>query len=120
MRSLFLFSAGATLSLFSGRAIAAETPSNLDWPVYLGGKERSLYSPLAQINRGNVAQLKVAWTYDTGERGEYQSNNLIIDGMLYTATPSRRVIALDAATGAERWVWDPAKTKAGAGARRQR
>jgi len=91
-----------------------------DWPVYLGDSQRSLYSPLRQIDRSNVAQLAVAWTYDTGEKGEYQANNLIVAGVLYTATPSRRVIALDAATGRERWRWDPAATTAGPGARRQR
>src|SRR3954467_9625987 len=112
---------GALLALAScGACSAAETASNVDWPAYLGDKQRSLYSPLKQIDRSNVGRLAVAWTYDTGEKGEYQSNNLVIDRVLYTATPSRRVIALDAATGVERWVWDPAKTRAGAGARRQR
>lgn len=91
-----------------------------EWPDYLGDKARTLHSPLRQINRSNVAQLEVAWTYDTGEKGEYQANNLIVGGVLYTATPSRRVIALDAATGRERWSWDPATTRAGKGARRQR
>src|SRR5690349_11755751 len=93
------------------RLIAAGTESvprrDVDWSIYLGDKERSHYSSLDQINRGNVTQLKVAWTYDTGDRGEYQANNLIIAGVLYTASPSRKVIALDAATGRELWKWDP-------------
>jgi len=92
-------------------ALAAETESvprrDVDWPTYLGDKERSHYSALNQINRSNVTQLKVAWTYDTGDRGEYQANNLIIAGVLYTAAPSRKVIALDAETGRELWKWDP-------------
>ena len=41
-----------------------------DWPVYLGGKERNLYSPLDQINRENVSKLQVAWTYETGDADE--------------------------------------------------
>ena len=65
-------------------------PENLDWPAYLGGKERNLYSPLKQIDRGNVTQLEVAWTYETGDKGEYQANNLIVDGVLYTASPARQ------------------------------
>jgi quinoprotein glucose dehydrogenase len=101
-------------------SFAAPAPRSADWPTYLGDKHRSLYSPLRQIDRTNVTRLQVAWTYDTGEKGEYQSNNLIVGGVLYTATPSRRVIALDAATGRERWVWDPAQTIAGTGGRRQR
>ncbi|MDB6038688.1 MAG: gcd 2 [Verrucomicrobiales bacterium] len=99
---------------------AMATATNADWPTYLGDKERSHYSSLRQINRSNVTQLKVAWTYDTGDKGEYQANNLIINGVLYTASPSRKVIALDAATGREIWKWDPTKEKPGMGGGRQR
>ena len=91
-----------------------------DWPVYLGGKERNLYSSLDQIHRENVSQLKIAWTYETGNQAEYQANNLIVDGVLYTPTATRKVIALDAATGKELWQWDPAKERTGAGSPRQR
>ena len=80
--------------------------SNVDWPVFLGDKGRTLYSPLGQIDRGNVSQLEMAWTYDTGEKAPFQTNNLIIAGVLYTLSPAtRRVIALDAASGRERWIW---------------
>ena len=91
-----------------------------DWGTYLGDKHRANYSTLKQIDRGNVAQLKVAWTYDTGEKGEYQCNNLVVGGVLYTATSNRIVIALDAATGRELWKWDPASARSGTGGRRQR
>jgi len=99
---------------------APASTGNADWPAYLGDKQRSLYSPLKQIDRANVAQLKVAWTYDTGDKGEYQANNLIVAGVLYTATPTRKVIALDAATGREMWKWDPTRERSGAGKGRQR
>lgn len=108
------------LALSVACSAAGTAPPDTDWATYLGDKHRSLYSPLRQIDRSNVAQLQVAWTYDTGEKGEYQANNLIIAGVLYTATPGRRVIALDAATGRELWQWDPAKERPGAGGRRQR
>lgn len=100
----------------SPRDVSAST----DWPAYLGSKSRSLYSPLKQINRDNVKQLQVAWTYDTGDKGEYQSNNLIIGGVLYTATPTRKVVALDAATGKELWKWDPLSERPGGNRSRQR
>jgi len=98
----------------------AEKPQNVDWATYLGDKQRSLYSPLDQINKSNVAQLQPAWTYDTGDRGEYQNNNLIVGGVLYSASPTRKIIALDAATGKEKWIWDPTSSRAGAGKGRQR
>ncbi len=91
-----------------------------DWPEYLGGKGRDLYSTLDQINRSNVSKLQVAWTYETGNEAEYQANNLIVEGVLYTPTATRKVIALDAATGDELWQWDPANEHTGAGSPRQR
>lgn len=107
------------LSLGSIDALGVD-PQNADWPVYLGGKGRSLYSSLRQINRDNVSQLEVAWIYETGDKGEYQANNLIVDGILYTPSPKRKVIALDAATGRELWKWDPADERSGKGRGRQR
>lgn len=99
----------------------APAPSaSQDWPVYLGGEDRTLYSKLDQINKSNVARLGVAWTYDTGDRGEFQANSLVVKGVLYTASPTRRVIALDAATGKEIWRFDPAAERPGGSARRQR
>ncbi|HAC89209.1 MAG TPA: quinoprotein glucose dehydrogenase [Planctomycetaceae bacterium] len=93
---------------------------NVDWPTYLGDKSRNLHSSLDQINRQNVTQLKVAWTYETGDQAEYQANNLIIDGVLFTPTATRKIVALDAATGKVVWQWDPAHEQTGAGSPRQR
>ncbi|MCA9192815.1 MAG: PQQ-binding-like beta-propeller repeat protein [Planctomycetales bacterium] len=93
---------------------------NADWQHYLGGKSRNLYSTLDQITTGNISELKVAWTYDTGNAAEYQANNLIVGGVLYTPTATRKVIALNAATGEELWQWDPANEHTGAGSPRQR
>lgn len=106
-------------SSFNVPSASAASTSNLDWPAYLGDKGRSLYSPLQQINRSNVAQLKIAWTYDTGDKGEYQANNLVIAGVLYTASPTRKVIALEAATGRELWKWDPRSERPSGGGRQR-
>src|SRR6266853_721855 len=119
-RALATFFGFASLGCLSPHGFAADPDGGADWPAYLGSKARTLYSPIRQINRDNVAQLKVAWTYDTGDKGEYQSNNLIIARVLYTASPTRKVIALDAATGRELWKWDPASERAGAGRSRER
>ncbi len=58
--------------------LSSALAQEVDWPVYLGGKERNLYSPLDQINLSNVGRLKVAWIYETGNQAEYQANNLIL------------------------------------------
>ncbi len=82
------------------------TPENGgDWGDYLGGSDRNHYSELTQINRSNVNQLKIAWTYATVDSGQMQVNPLIIDGVLYGVTPSVQAFALDAATGKELWVF---------------
>ncbi len=76
----------------------------------------SQYSPLAQIRRENVKQLKVAWTYRTGEplapaKGggrppAFEATAVFFEGLLYVSTPYGRVAALDPETGKERWSFD--------------
>lgn len=83
---------------------------NTDWPVYRGNAAATQHSPLTQINRENVDQLEVAWTYRTGDAGDktmIQCNPLVIDGILYGTSPKLSVFALDAATGEEIWRYDP-------------
>jgi len=89
--------------------------SSGEWPHYGNDAGGSRYSPLAEIDRENVARLRVAWTYRTGEvLGEpgpyahyaFEATPLMVDGTLFLSTPYNRVIALDAETGQERWAWD--------------
>lgn len=80
------------------------------WSVYGGGPENIRYSTLKQINRDNVKQLQVAWTFDTEDAStgsEMECNPIIVDDTLYATTPRSNVIALDAATGKLRWRFDP-------------
>jgi quinoprotein glucose dehydrogenase len=85
---------------------AAQTTSPRDWPVYGGQLAQNHYSLLTTINRTNVKNLQVAWTYDTGEKGGLQSSPIVVGGVLYSYTPSQKVIALDAATGKLLWKFD--------------
>ena len=82
-----------------------------------GGENNIRYSPLTQINKSNVASLQVAWTYTSGDHftaSEMQSNPIVVDGVLYATTPTMKVVAVNAATGAEIWRFDPS---GGSGAR---
>ena len=74
------------------------------------------YSSLAQIDRDNVAQLKVAWIYRTRELGTgfaraqaiaFEATPVLAFGRIYLATPTNIVIALDPATGRELWRYNP-------------
>src|SRR5437870_12451610 len=79
-----------------------------EWRFYGGDPGGTRSSPVKQINRQNVKNLKRAWTYHMGEldrRGNemdrhhivpFESTPIVIDGVLYFSTPSNRVIALDA------------------------
>jgi quinoprotein glucose dehydrogenase len=88
----------------------AGAPNQDEWPGYGGGAENTHFSSLRQITRENVGKLEVAWTYDTGDvfdGSEMQCNPIVIGGVMYGTSPKMRVFALDAATGKERWRFDP-------------
>jgi len=88
---------------------------SVDWPAYGGGPEGIRHSRLAQIDRGNVSRLEVAWAYDPGEGpGGTQAQPLVADGVLYTVTPRHNVVALDAATGRQLWKFESGVTGRGA------
>jgi len=103
----------------------ALTMSAQEWRFYGGDASGTRYSPLKQINRQNVKNLKRVWTYHMGEvdRGgnetdrhniaPFESTPIVIDGVLYFSTPSNRVIALDAETGQEVWQFDPQAGRTG-------
>ncbi|GAC1683764.1 MAG: glucose/quinate/shikimate family membrane-bound PQQ-dependent dehydrogenase [Candidatus Acidiferrum sp.] len=87
-----------------------------DWPSYGHDAGGMRYSPLTQITRNNVSQLKVAWTFHTGDisdgshdrrRSGFETTPILVDGTLYLTTPFNRVIALDPETGKQRWAYDP-------------
>jgi glucose dehydrogenase len=96
----------ATALLVLTICATAFAQENLDWPAYNGDVNGDHYSPLNQINRGNVSRLLVAWRFDTGEIGQIQTNPLIVGRTLYGYTPSQKVIALDSATGQLKWKFD--------------
>jgi quinoprotein glucose dehydrogenase len=76
------------------------------WAAYGGNVEQTRYSSLKQINRGNVKQLEVAWTYDSGEAGGLQTQPLMVEGVLYGVTPTSKPFALRADTGDRLWIFD--------------
>jgi quinoprotein glucose dehydrogenase len=82
----------------------------VEWRIYGGGNANIRYSPLTQITRDNVKQLQQAWTFDSGDAfpgSELQCNPIIVHGTLYATTPKVNVVALDAATGQQKWRFDP-------------
>ncbi len=94
----------------------ASESGSVEWRSYGRDPGGSRYAPIDDISRDNVARLRVAWTYRTRETDSafatrretsLETTPLVVDGTMYLATPLGRVIALDPATGLERWVFDP-------------
>src|SRR5436190_18985232 len=113
-------------------AAASVLPTANEWPTYGHDPGGTRFSPVAQITPANVAQLQPAWVYHMkppataapaapndagppqgrggrgGSAGGFASGEttpLVINGVMYVATPYGRVVALDPTTGKERWTF---------------
>ena len=103
------------LSLLLG-LVAVVPEQEVGWTANGRDVQGTRYLPSAEITRENVGRLQVAWTYRTGEAepqfatkkpAAFEATPLVVDGTMYIGTPLGRVIALDPATGRERWIFDP-------------
>lgn len=76
---------------------------------YTGGRDQdgTYYSPLKDIDAGNVARLGFAWSYELGTRRGQEATPIVIDGVMYTSGYWGYVYAVDAASGKELWRYDP-------------
>src|SRR3982751_3636297 len=79
---------------------------DVDWPRYGGDDAKTRYSALRTIDRTNVGQLTLAWKFDTGEKGDTQTQPIVVGRTLYGYTPSHKTFALDATTGKTLWTFD--------------
>tara|TARA_B110000208_G_scaffold192003_2_gene261671 strand:+ start:298 stop:2457 length:2160 start_codon:yes stop_codon:yes gene_type:complete len=86
---------------------------SVPWADYHGDKGANRYSALDQINASNVADLEIAWSFDTGSFGPRPetysvSTPLMVNGKVYaTVGATRNVAALDAISGELLWLWRP-------------
>jgi len=104
------------LLLFSPALVRAQTAPDAGWPNYGNDPGGARYSPAKQIDRGNVAQLQVAWTYRTGalpydeeldKKAAFEATPILVDGKLFLSTPYDHVMALNAVSGVKLWEFDP-------------
>ena len=103
---------------------AQQGTENGQWRYYSGTVGGTKYSPLQQVDKTNLKDLRVVWRWESADRALQRSNPLwraarneetplMIDGTLYTVTGLGLVAALDPGTGRTRWVYDPETYKAG-------
>ncbi len=110
-------------SVFGSTTMAQSVHSSSgDWPNYGNDAGGMRFSPLAQINRENVAKLKIAWTFHVGDisdgsngkkRSGLETTPILVDGTLYLTSAFNRVFAIDPETGKQLWVYDPMVELAG-------
>lgn len=102
------------LSACAARVASADNEAQ--WSAYGGDAGGTRYSEENQIDRGNVATLEIAWVYRTGELGQnlkradsmaFEATPILVNNTLYLSTPTDIVIALDPASGKQRWRFDP-------------
>ena len=94
----------------------AQTKPDAAWPNYGNDPGGARYSPLTQIDRTDVGQLKVAWIYHTGaleqqtelnKKATFETTPILVEGKLFLTTPYNHVIALNPVTGEKVWEFDP-------------
>src|SRR6266850_1211800 len=101
------------LSFVSCNKSTSDKKDYSGWTAYAGSKEGIRYSSNDEITPGNVSQLQIAWTYssndkDPDNRSQNQCNPIMVDGIVFGTTPRLKLLALHAATGQTKWIFDPA------------
>jgi quinoprotein glucose dehydrogenase len=100
-------------------SVAAAAPDS-GWPAYGGDEGGTRYSPLTEITPANVGELRVAWTFRSGELGQgvkdwnrsaFEVTPILYDGTLYLTTSSTDVVAVNAVDGTLRWRHDSQSRK---------
>jgi len=107
------------LFVFLAGGISAQ---NIDWPSYGGDNGSTKYLPLNQINSENVADLVIAWEWNSVDNalvpgivensgpmlrpGSYKATPIVVDGSMYLPTSYGQIVALDPVSGETRWVFD--------------
>jgi len=106
-----------------GSGIGDSEKTHREWRVYGGDLAGTRYSKLAQIHRGNIHSLEVAWVFRTGDlqrkpASTIQCNPIVVDGVMYVTSPALKVIALRATTGEQLWQFDPFQGERASGVNR--
>ena len=86
---------------------APEVAPDVEWPMYGLTPAEGRFSPLADINAGNIAKLGLAWYFDYPTARGMEATPLVIDGVIYTSGSWSMVYANDARTGELLWFFDP-------------
>jgi quinoprotein glucose dehydrogenase len=98
---LAVVAAASVVAQSGARPSKAAVKPYTTWTAYGGGAHSSQFTALSQINRSNVSQLQVAWTFPVN--GNITFNPIVVDSVMYVQGTGNAIVALDAATGKEIW-----------------
>lgn len=74
-----------------------------DWSLYGNNYQNHRHSPLKQLTRDSIEDLKLTWRYHTGIKASFQATPIVVDGVMYLSTPFNDVLALQADNGQPLW-----------------
>lgn len=103
----FIISWTVSCGIFSRKSPKSQGPNigqHTSWRQYGGSADQSRYLEFKQINKKNVSQLEVAWSYNTHDEVGYLFNPIVIDNVMYLMAKNHSLVALDATTGKEIWI----------------
>jgi quinoprotein glucose dehydrogenase len=92
------------ISVLLALANSAAQKQQTTWSDYGGGSDNSHFVDLRKITKANVTKLKIAWTYETHDGLPYVFNPIIVDGLMYVLARDNSLVAIDASSGAEKWI----------------
>lgn len=102
--------------VISKAGLREQAPGQTDWEFFGHDPGATRYSPLHQINTGNVEKLLPVWKFNTGERGsQFEVSPLVVNNVMYVMTPSQHIVALEPETGRELWSFDAHAVKGSVG-----
>ena len=101
------FAFGIAACLVAAVSWSFAQQKNVDWATYGLDYYEQRFSPLDQINDKNVAQLGLAWQFETATQRGLEATPLVIDGVMYATGSWSVTYAIDARTGKQLWKWDP-------------
>ena len=91
-------------------AAPAQQGAGADWPIFNGTYDSQRYSALDQINTTNVREIRPVWAFQTGIANpnmSFENTPIVVGGVMYVSTGNDIIYAMDAATGALKWAYDP-------------
>ena len=113
----------ATITLLSTVLAGAQEPDvMIEWPYVGAGQAHTKYSAAGDIKVANVGELEIVWQWEPNEMpleeygtrpSQFQATPIMVGNVLYLSTMYMRVVALDAETGSELWIFDPEAYKGG-------